>query len=81
MQVVHDSPRLDLEGAHEVREGLAKEVEAGEVFEIAEVLALIGEAAARKGEDALQVAADGEQRRRFAWADRCRAARIRGRGA
>ena len=44
-------------------ERLAEEVEAGEVFQIAHVLALIGESAAGEGEDIFQVAADGEQRR------------------
>jgi hypothetical protein len=48
---------------HEVIEGLAEEVEAGEVFEIAEVLALICEAATREGEDILEMATDGEERR------------------
>ncbi len=42
-----------------------KEVEAGEVFEIAEMLALVGEAAAGEGEDVFEMAADGEQRRSF----------------
>ncbi len=63
VQVVDDGLGLDLEGAHEVVEGLAEEVEAGEVFKIAEVLALIGEAAAGEGEDIFEMAADGEERR------------------
>ena len=65
MQIVDHSLRLDLEGVHQVRERLAEEIEAGEVFKIAEVLALVGKAAARESEDILQMPADGEQRRRI----------------
>ena len=43
-------------------ERLPKELEAGEVFEVAEMLALVGEPAARKCEDVFEMAADGEQR-------------------
>ena len=46
-------------------ERLAEELEAGEIFEIAQVLALVGKAAAREGKDILQMAADGQQRRRI----------------
>ena len=42
----------------------AEEIEAGEVLQIAQMLALVGKAAAGEGEDILQMAADGEQRRR-----------------
>ena len=48
-----------------MRERLAEEVEAGEIFKIAQMLALVGEAAAGEGEDIFQMAADGEQRRRI----------------
>ena len=40
-----------------------KKFEAGEIFEIAQVLALVGKAAAREGKDILQMPADGQQRR------------------
>ena len=63
VHIVDHGLGLDLEGAHEVVERLAEKVEAGEVFEIAEVLALIDEAAAGEGEDIFEMAADGEQRR------------------
>ena len=63
MQIVDHGLGLDLEGAHEVIERFAEEVEAGEVFKIAEMLALVDEAAAGESEDIFQVAADGEQRR------------------
>ena len=80
MEIVRDRLRLDLEGAHEVRERFAEEVEAGEIFKIAEVLALVGEAAASEGKDVFKMAADGEQRRRFEWAAGRREGRSRGRG-
>ena len=81
MQIVRDRLRLDLEGTHEVRERLAEEIEAGEIFKIAQVLALVGEAAAGEGEDIFEMAADGEERRRPRnAAEGRRAGRSRGRG-
>ena len=67
MEIVDYGLRLDLEGAHEVIKRLAEEVEAGEVFKIAEVLALIDEVAASESEDIFEMAADGEERRSFDW--------------
>ena len=63
MQIVDDCLGLNFKCAHEMVEGLAKEIEAGEIFKIAEVLALIDEAAAREGEGVFEMASDGEQRR------------------
>jgi hypothetical protein len=45
-----------------VVEGLAKKIEAGEVFEVPEMLALIDETAAGEGEDIFEMTADGEER-------------------
>ena len=65
MEIVDDGLGLNLEGAHEVVERLAEKVEAGEVFKIAEMLALVDESAASKGEDILEMASDGQERRSF----------------
>ena len=65
MQIVHHGLRLDLEGVHQVLQRFAEEVEAGEVFEIAQVLALVSKSAASESEDIFQVPAHGEQRRRI----------------
>jgi hypothetical protein len=62
MQIVDHGLGLDFEGAHQVVEGLAKKIEAGEVFEVAQMLALIDETAAGEGEDIFEMTADGEQR-------------------
>jgi len=60
MEVVGDGLWLNLECMHEVGERLFKELEAGEVFKVAQVLALIGEIATGDGECVLEVASDGE---------------------
>ena len=65
MQVVHHSFRLDLEGVHQVGKRLAEEFEAGEILEVAKMLALVGEPAARESKDIFEMPADGEQRRRI----------------
>ena len=80
VKIVNDGLGLDLEGAHEVIERLAKEVETGGRFKIAEMLALVGDASAGKGEDAFEMPAHGEQRRRLKRQARCRVERSRGRG-
>ena len=54
--------RFDLEGAHQVIERLAKKLEAGQIFEIAQMLALVGQSVPRQRKDALHVAADSQQR-------------------
>ena len=64
MKIVRHGRGLNLKCAHHVVERLAEEVEAGEIFEIAEVLALVDESAARERKDILEMTADGEQRRR-----------------
>ena len=65
MQIVHHGLRLNLKRAHQVIERLAEELEAGEVFEIAQMLALVDEASARQRKHILQMAANGQQRRRI----------------
>src|SRR5262249_31316336 len=63
MQIVYDGSGLDLEGAHQVIERVLEELEAGQVFEVAEVLALVDRAPARERKDTFEVAAHSEQRR------------------
>jgi len=63
VEIADDKLGFHLKGAHEMDERLLEESKASEVFEIAEVLALIGKATAGEGEDALQMASDGEKRR------------------
>ena len=67
MQIVHDRLGLNFEGAHQVVESVLEKLQAGEVFEIAEMLALVGVATASQRKHALEMAADGEQRRRVHW--------------
>ena len=65
MQIAHDHLRLDFKGAHQVRERLLKELETGQVFQITEMLALIGETSLCQRENAFQVPANGEHGRHF----------------
>ena len=65
MQIVDDGLRLNLEGAHQVVERLAEELQASQVFQIAQVLALIDKAAPRQRKDIFQMTADGQKRRRI----------------
>ena len=53
-----DCLRLNFKGAHQVIESVLEELEAGQVFKVAEVLALIGIAPAGEREHALEMAAD-----------------------
>src|ERR1039458_10871630 len=63
MQIMDDGLWLNFEGAHQVVKRLAEELQAGQVFQIAQMLALIDKAAPRQRKDIFQVAADGEKRR------------------
>ena len=67
MQIVNHGLRLNLERAHQVVERLAEEVEAGEVFKVAEMLALIDKTTAGQRKNILQMSADSEQRRGIEW--------------
>jgi hypothetical protein len=64
VQVVDHGLRLDLECVHQVGERLAEEIEAGEIFEVAEVLALVDKSATGESEHILEMSADGEKWRR-----------------
>src|SRR5665213_553956 len=63
MKIVNYCLGIDLECSHEVVERFAKEVEAGEIFKISEMLALIDKATASEGKDIFEMAADCEERR------------------
>ncbi len=63
VEIMCDGRGLDLEGAHEMTQRLFEELLAGQVLEIAEVLALIGELSAGQREHVLKVTADSQQRR------------------
>ena len=67
MQIVYHGFGLDLEGLHQVSQRLAEKIEAGEVFEVAQMLALVNKTAARQSKDVLQMPAHGQQRRRIKW--------------
>src|ERR1039458_7093870 len=64
MQVVNHSFRFDLECVHHMCQRFAKEFETCKVLKVAQMLALIRELAASECKDILEVAANGEQRRR-----------------
>lgn len=49
MQIVRHCLRLNLEGAHQVIEGVLKELQAGQVIKVSQMLALIDVTAARPG--------------------------------
>ena len=63
MQVMNHRLRSNLEGAHQVMERVLEKIQTGEIFQIAQVLALVSVTAACEGEHAFQMAADSKQRR------------------
>src|SRR5665213_326345 len=65
MKIVDNRLGLDLKGAHQVVERIAKEAESGEIFKIAKMLALIDEATAGEGKYIFEMAADSEEGRGF----------------
>ena len=64
MQIMHHSLRLNLEGAHQVAERLLEELQAGQVLQVSQMLALVNPPPPRQREDILQVPAHGQERRR-----------------
>src|SRR5579859_718951 len=65
MQIVRDRLGIDFKRVHQVTERMLKELETDRIFEIAQVLALVGELAAREGKHIFEVAANRKQRRRI----------------
>ena len=63
MQIVNNSLRFNLESPHQVIERLFEEFETSQVFQIAQVLALVGKPPPRQSKNILQMASDGQQRR------------------
>ncbi len=61
VQIVHDYFRLDLKRVHQVSQRLLEELKACQIFEIAEVLALVGELSPRQRKDILEMPADSQQ--------------------
>ncbi len=65
MQIVRHRLRLNLEGAHQVVERLAKEFQPRQILQIAQMLALVHVPPPRQRKDILHVPAHGQQRRRI----------------
>ena len=64
MQVVDHGLRLDFEGPHQVLQRLLEELQARQVFEVAQMLALVDKPSPRQRKDVFHVPADGQQGRR-----------------
>ena len=61
MHVVRDDLRLDLECVRKVGERVLEEFQAGQVLEIAKMLALVCKLSTSQREDILEVASNGKQ--------------------
>ena len=67
MQIVDHGCGLNFKGAHQVVKRLTEKLEPGEIFKVAQVLALVDETAARERKHIFQVSANGQQRWRIQW--------------